>query len=72
MRLTINDRYIKGTVAFDRFGDKARMSYMTSSSSPALPLSARYKIDGTEWRIVEINRSQFNPNIVNVDLESEL
>jgi hypothetical protein len=65
IRFKINDRYIKGTVAFERFDDKAIMSYVGTSK---LPTNAQYTIEGEKWQVVQVRTSNYNPNVINVDM----
>ena len=65
LKFTLNDRYIKGTVAFQNNGNTAIMSYV---GEPKLPLNAQYDIDGSTWRVVQVRSSDFNPQVTNVDL----
>lgn len=69
MRISLNDRYIKGNVAFDDYGDKARLSYIKTSGYIPLPLGAQYDLNGKKWRVVAVNTSNYNDFVVNVDLE---
>ena len=69
IRFTLNDRYIRGTVAFEEFGDYANMSYVGDAN---LPLNARYEIAGNKWRVAKVTRSNFNSQVVNVNLVKEI
>lgn len=66
MRLTINDRYIKGTVAFQESeGGKAQMSYIGTN---IVPINSPYKIANKNWKVVAASGSDFNTGIINVHL----
>lgn len=69
MRLTFNDRYIKGTVSFEDYGEKARMSYMAQANLPSLPIGALYTIQDKQWRVSSVMMSDYNSNVVNVYLD---
>jgi len=68
MRFSLNDRYIRGTVAFDDYGDKARLSYI-NRGLPKLPLNVQYDIEGKKWRVVAVDTSDYNSFVTNVNLE---
>lgn len=65
LKFTLNDRYIKGKVAFQNNGTTAVMSYF---GEPKLPINAEYEIDGEKWQVVQVRSSDYNPQITNVDL----
>jgi hypothetical protein len=65
MRFKLNDRYIRGTVAFESYGETAIMSYV---GEPKLPLNTQYDINGNKWRVVQVRRSIYNSQIINVDM----
>ena len=65
IRTTLNDRYIKSAVVFQSEGDSATMSYF---GQPTLPINAQYEFEDKKWRVVSVQSSKFNPQVVNVDL----
>lgn len=65
IRLSLNDRYIKGEVVFEEFGNNARLSYR---GKPNLPLNTQYSINGKTWRVEKVAQSDFNNIVVNVDM----
>lgn len=68
MRFKLNDRYIKGTVVFERSedGNTAKMSFQGAGK---LPANAKYEIDGDKWRVISVTPSDYNLGVYNADLE---
>ena len=69
MKLIINDTAIQGTVSFEQFEDRARMSYIMKPGAPGVPLGRVYGVGENQWRVVGFDRSKFNPTVMNVFLE---
>lgn len=67
-RFKLKDRYINGTVAFEANGETAVMSYL---GLPTLPVNSIYKIGENSWRVVQVRTSNYNPQVVNVDMVLE-
>lgn len=65
LKFILQDRYIKGTVAFQNNGNTAIMSYV---GEPKLPINAQYDIDGHKWQVIQVRSSDYNPQVTNVDL----
>lgn len=65
LRTRLNDRYIKGMVAFESYGDYAKMSYF---GEPNLPLNTIYTFEGQRWLVVKVRRSDYNTQVINVDM----
>ena len=65
MRFRMNDRYIKGMVAFESYGDTADLSYI----GPPLPVNIQYELQGLKWKVTKAYPSVYNPQVTNVKLE---
>ena len=65
IRFTLDDRYINSEVVFEESNGTARMSFI---GTPKVPIGTKYLVNGLPWKVTQVKKSVYNPQVVNVDL----